>query len=291
MPATTVSPPVLPAGISFKPQHLSDLLKADCGVGFLEIHAENYMGAGGPPQRWLATIMEHWSISLHGVGLSLGSAEGLDADHLGRLARLVDHCHPMLVSEHLAWSVSGGVWLDDLLPLPYTDEALEVVCANVQRTQDVLKRPILVENPSAYLRFAHSPIPEAEFLDALCQRTGCGVLLDVNNVAVTCANLGFDAFKILDRMIGLPVGEIHLAGHAERVVDGVTLRIDDHGSAVCDEVWGLYGRAIEALGPVPTLIEWDTDVPDLAVLVDQARRADRLASRCLMMEARHDVAG
>jgi hypothetical protein len=243
-------------------------------VGWLEVHAENYMG-GGPALRALERLRRDYPLSVHGVGLSLGGADGLDLAHLDRLARLVERLEPALVSEHLSWSVTGGAYLNHLLPLPYTEEALGVLCRHVTRAQERLGRRLLVENPSGYLRFRDSPIPEVEFLNALARRTGCGLLCDVNNVYVTCANLGGDAQAWLDALEPSAVGEIHLAGHAVNDADGRSILIDDHGSPVTDDVWRLYEHALRRYGAAPTLIEWDTDVPPLSVLLAEATKAEQ----------------
>jgi uncharacterized protein len=241
----------------------------------MEVHTENYMG-GGAPLRCLDAIRCDYPIALHGVGLSLGSAEGLDAAHLERIRRVAERIEPALMSEHVAWSVADGSYLADLLPLPMTEEALAVVCRNVDETQSVLRRRILVEDPSTYLRFRHSVIPEWEFMAAVAARTGCGLLCDVNNIYVSAHNHGWDASAYLAALPPAAVGEIHLAGHSVRAVPGGTLRIDDHGSHVRAEVWVLYLEALARFGPVPTLIEWDNDVPSLDVLVAEACHADAL---------------
>jgi uncharacterized protein (UPF0276 family) len=207
--------------------------------------------------------------------LSLGSAEGLDAAHLARLRSVVERVEPGLVSEHLSWSVTGGTYLADLLPLPMTEEALSVVCRNVDEVQARLRRHILVENPSTYLRFSHSTIPEWEFLAQVAQRTDCGILCDVNNIYVSACNHGWNAATYLDALPPDAIGEIHLAGHSVRHLDhGQTLRIDDHGSRVAPEVWALYREALRRFGPVPTLVEWDTAVPPLETLIEEAALAE-----------------
>ncbi len=229
---------------------------------------------GGTPLRYLESIRADYPISLHGTGLSLGSAEGLDRVHLERVRRVVERIAPGLVSEHLSWSVVGGIYLADLLPLPMTEEALKVVCRNIDQVQTHLKRRILIENPSTYLQFRHSTIPEWEFLVAVIERTGCGILCDVNNIYVSACNHGWQASAYLAALPRTAVCEIHLAGHTVRQLDnGRTLRIDDHGSRVVPEVWKLYAEALAHFGPVPTLIEWDTNVPPLTVLLDEAARA------------------
>jgi len=259
-------------GIGLRAPHVAEVLERRPAVGWLEVHAENYMG-GGPAIRALERLRGEYPLSLHGVGLSLGTVEGVDGAHLERLGRLVERLQPALVSEHLSWSVTGGAYLNHLLPLPYTDEALSVIGDNVARAQDRLGRRLLVENPSGYLRFRGSSIPEPEFLNALARRTGCALLCDVNNVYVTCANLGGDAVAWLDALDASAVQEIHLAGHAVSDADGRPILIDDHGSPVADRVWGLFEHSLRRLGPIPTLIEWDTDVPALDVLLGEAAKA------------------
>jgi uncharacterized protein len=239
----------------------------------MEVHTENYMG-GGTPLRHLETIRADYPMAFHGIGLSLGSAEGLMPVHLERLRHAIERFEPALVSEHLSWSVVGGQYLADLLPLPMTEEALETVCRHVEQVQSHLRRRLLIENPSSYLRYRHSTIPEWEFLAAVAARTGCGILCDVNNIYVSAGNHGWDASAYLASLPAAAIGEIHLAGHSVRMLDdGVMLRIDDHGSRVIAEVWALYAEALARFGPVPTLIEWDTNVPDLSVLLEEAARA------------------
>ena len=259
-------------GIGLRAPHVAEIVATRPALGWLEVHAENYMG-GGPALAQLDAVRRDYPLSLHGVGLSLGSAEGIDDDHLHRLAALVERTQPMLVSEHLSWSVSGGVYLNDLLPLPYTEESLAIVADNVARAQDALRRRLLVENPSSYLRFRHSTISEPEFLTALVARTGCGILCDVNNIHVTCANLGGDVRAYLDALPAAAIGEIHLAGHASVMRGGKPLLIDDHGAPVAPAVWQLYRRALERCGAVPSLVEWDKALPPLAVLLQEARIA------------------
>jgi uncharacterized protein (UPF0276 family) len=262
-------------GIGLRARHLEEVLAARPPVPWFEVHAENYMG-GGIAQRALEEIRRWYPISLHGVGLSLGSADGVDGQHLRRLKALVAWLDPALVSEHLSWSISGGAYLNHLLPLPYTEESLETMCRHVDQAQAALDRRILIENPSSYLRFRHSPIPEPEFLAALARRTGCALLCDVNNVYVTAQNLGLDPVAYLRSLPPALVEEMHLAGHARNDADGQVILIDDHGSPVSPEVWQLYRHATMRFGPVPTLIEWDTDVPPLSVLLEEARRAERI---------------
>ncbi len=263
-------------GIGLRAPHLAEIAATRPALGFLEVHAENYMG-GGPALTRLERLGRDYRLSLHGVGLSLGSAEGIDAAHLARLKLLVQRLAPFLVSEHLSWSVSGGTYLNDLLPLPYTEEALDIVADNLARAQDALGRPLLLENPAAYLRFRHSTIAEADFLAELVRRSGCRLLCDVNNIVVSASNLGFDAAAYLDAMPAPAVAEIHLAGHAATERGGRTLLIDDHGSRVAAPVWALYRRALRRFGPVPSLVEWDRNLPDLPVLLGEAAAAERQA--------------
>ena len=261
------------AGIGLRFQHHQALLDTRPEVAWLEVHTENYMG-GGTPLRYFDAIRRDYPISLHGIGLSLGSAEGIDLSHLERIRRVIERFEPGLVSEHLSWSIVANTYLGDLLPLPMTDEAMDVVCRHVNQTQAFLQRRILIENPSTYLRFAHSTIPEWEFLAAVAARTGCGILCDVNNIYVSACNHGWDASAYLAALPAPAIGEIHLAGHAVRQLDnGKVLRIDDHGSRVSAPVWALYVEALARFGPVSTLIEWDTDIPPLEVLLAEATQA------------------
>jgi uncharacterized protein (UPF0276 family) len=265
----------LAVGIGLKAQHVADVL-ARRDLDFVEVHAENYMVAGGPLPARLARVRAHCELSVHGVGLSIGSAGPLDAAHLERLAALVERCEPRWVSEHLAWSSHGGVWCSDLLPLPYDAPTLARVCEHVDQVQQRLRRRILLENPSTYVEFDASTMNEGEFLAAVVARTGCGLLLDVNNAYVSAVNHGRDARALIDALPADAVGEIHLAGHAEdRDGAGDRLLIDAHGSPVADAVWALYRHAVARCGPRPTLIERDHDVPSYEVLAAEARRAAR----------------
>jgi uncharacterized protein len=261
------------AGIGLRSPHVAEVLATRPALAWLEVHPENYLG-GGPAVRALQAIRQDYPVSFHAVGLSVGTADGLDRRHLGRLKSLADRLEPALVSEHLAWSQVSGAYLNHLLPLPYTDEALAVVCRNVDEVQTTLGRRVLIENPSGYLRFTASTIPEAEFLAALVRRTGCGLLCDVNNVYVTTQNLGLDPVAYLAALPPDAVDEIHLAGHSVNDADGQLLLIDDHGSPVSPAVWALYEHALRRFGAVPTLVEWDTEVPTLEVLLQEARRAE-----------------
>ena len=261
------------AGIGLRARHVGELLDRRPVVPWVEVHAENYM-ANAAALASLREVRRSYPVALHGVGLSLGSAGPLDLGHLERLARLVESIEPCVVSEHLSWSGSGGVYLNHLLPLPYTPETLRVVVEHIEQVQERLGRRILVENPSSYLRFRHSSMPEAEFLGELVRHTGCGLLCDVNNVYVSAWNVGLDAEAYLAALPAEAVGEIHLAGHAVNDADGVSLLIDDHGSPVSPAVWRLYRQALDRFGPVPTLVEWDTDVPALDILLAEAHKAD-----------------
>jgi hypothetical protein len=286
--ATSMSPPApIPAaaGIGLRGPHCQELMASLPALGWLEVHSENYFGAGGPPHACLEALRPHYPLSLHGVGLSLGSVDPLDLDHLERLHALVRRYQPGLVSEHLSWGAVGGRHFHDLLPLPYTEEALDHCIERVERVQERLGRQILLENPSTYLRFVHSTIPEAEFLSQLARRSGCGILLDVNNLYVSARNHGFDAHAYVRDIRPEDVGEIHLAGFThKRFPDGEIL-IDTHSRPVHPEVWSLYRAALARLGPRPTLIEWDSELPPLAVLLDEAARA-----RAILEEARRAFA-
>lgn len=260
------------AGIGLRTPHFEALAARTPPLSFLEVHSENYFAEGGPALAWLERFRADYAVSLHGVGLSLGSADPLDPRHLDRLAALAGRIEPALVSEHLCWSSIGGTHLGELLPLPYTEEALAHVCRRVTEVQERLRRPILVENVSAYVRFASSTIPEGEFVAEVARRTGCGVLFDVNNAWVNAANHGTDPRAILDALEPASVGEIHLAGY-EATRDGL---VDTHGARVFPEVWALYEETLARLGQVPTLVEWDNDIPPLDVLLGEAARANAI---------------
>jgi uncharacterized protein len=260
------------AGIGLRAAHYRDVLESLPAVGWLEVHSENYFGEGGAPLRILERIRAHYPLSLHGVGMSLGSTDPLDRGHLAKLKALIERFEPGLVSDHLSWSSVGGRHFNDLLPLPYTEEALAHVSRRVLQAQEVLGRRLLVENPSSYLQPAESCIPEWEFLAELARRTGCGILLDVNNVYVSARNHGLDARRFIDSLPGRHVAEIHLTGFTSG--DGVL--IDTHSRPVAAEVWGLFARALERFGPQPALIEWDADLPPLSLLVAEAGYAQAL---------------
>lgn len=279
-PASVVSSSlgVLPAraGLGLKPRHYREILETLPLVGFFEVHAENYMGDGGPPHRYLEQIRARYPLSVHGVGLSIGGDLPLDKAHLARLRRLIERYEPESFSEHLAWSTHDTVFLNDLLPVPYDRPTLKRVCEHIDEVQEILGRRMLLENPSTYVAFEQSDLSEIEFLSEIARRTGCGLLLDVNNVFVSATNHAYDAKAYLDAFPVGYVGEIHLAGFAEDRDDaGDRLLIDAHGTPVADIVWGLFEHALARTGPVPTLIEWDNDVPPLPVLMSEAREADR----------------
>lgn len=268
------------AGASFKHQHLPAILAEGKQGGFFEVHAENYMGAGGPPHEALARIRRDFPVSLHGVCMSIGGPEPLDEIHLGRFKSLVDRYEPALVSEHLAWSTHDTTYFNDLLPLPYTQATLARVADHIGEVQDMIGRPILLENPSTYVVFPESTMSETDFIRELVERTGCGLLLDVNNVFVCAANHGFSA---LDYLADFPlehVGEMHLAGHAEQADDeGDLLLIDSHDGPVADAVWKLFEIVVRQCGPIPTLIEWDSAIPDWPVLQAEAAAAQAILNR------------
>ena len=267
------------AGVGLRFRHHQEVVEEQPVAAWFEVHTENYMGGGSAPA-YLDAIRRDYPISLHGVGLSLGSAEGIDVRHLESVRDVMKRVEPGLVSEHLSWSLSDGVYLADLLPLPMTEEALSIVCTNVDRTQTYLQRRISLENPSSYLRFRHSTIPEWEFLAEVARRTGCGILCDVNNIYVSASNHGWDALTYLEALPPESVTEVHLAGHSIRQLDqGQIIRIDDHGSRVEPPVWDLFELALKRFGPVPTLVEWDTDVPALEVLMEEAAIAETAIER------------
>jgi len=269
------NPTVSGTGIGLRQPHYREVFERLPPLGFLEVHSENFFLEGGASMHALERARAAYPISLHGVGLSLGSADALAGEHLAKLKRLVDRVEPALVSEHLCWGGVGGVHFNDLLPLPYTQEALALLADRVDHVQATLKRRILVENLSAYVECRHSEMTETAFLAELARRTGCGLLLDVNNLYVNAINFGFDPVARLAELDAASIVQMHLAGHT---VAGDCL-IDTHGSLVCDPVWSLYGEACRRFGPKPTLIEWDTDLPALDVLLSQAAQADAIAGR------------
>jgi len=267
------------SGIGLRAEHYRDLLDRRPPLAFIEVHSENYFGAGGAPLYFLEQARAHYPLSLHGVGLSLGSSDPLNDEHLRRIKTLIQRFEPALVSDHLSWSSVGGVFLNDLLPLPYTEETLAHFSARVAQAQDYLGRELLIENPSSYLQFNESSIPEGEFLAEIARRSGCGLLLDVNNIYVSSRNHGFDAHRYLQALPAAAIREIHLAGYTvNRYPEGEML-IDSHNALVSEPVWELYAHSVRQLGPRPTLIEWDSDLPPLETLLGQAEQADTILLR------------
>ncbi|TCO80575.1 hypothetical protein EV699_11353 [Plasticicumulans lactativorans] len=273
-PSAPVRPLPAVAGIGLRAEHYDVVLREQPALGWVEVHSENYFGSGGRPLAVLEAIRARHPLSLHGVGLSLGSTDPLDRGHLRQLKALCDRFEPALVSEHLSWGSVGGVHANDLLPLPCTTEALNHVCARVATVQDALGRTLLVENISRYVDFRIPSLPEGEFLATLARRTGCGLLLDVNNLYVNARNHGVDPHAFLAALPPAAIAEIHLAGHTEKTLRGTSLLIDTHDRPVCPAVWTLYAEAIARFGPRPTLIEWDSALPPLDVLLAEAARAD-----------------
>jgi uncharacterized protein len=291
------------SGIGLKPQHYGALLKStsvetstsrgecESRPGWVEVHPQNYFCDGGPPHRWLEAVSEVLPLSFHSVGLSLGSVEGLAQDELHALAELCRRYEPASVSDHLSWSGTASNRYPDLLPLPYTREALDHFAAQVTRTQDFLGRQILIENPSRYLAFSGDEMDEAEFLHSLCRKAGCSLLLDINNIEVSANNLGLDPFAMLETFDPAPVAEVHLAGHAVENHEAGPLFIDDHGSAVSDVTWSLFESFIARAGQKPVLIEWDTDVPDYDVLIAEAEKAATILQKAGLQKAGPQKAG
>jgi uncharacterized protein (UPF0276 family) len=280
------------AGTSLKPEHLSSILDAPKTRGFFEVHAENYMGAGGPPHWALDAIRRDYPVSLHGVCMSIGSPRPLDKAHLERFRSLVERYEPALISEHLAWSTHETAYFNDLLPLPYTAATLATVCDHIDEVQQAIGRRMLLENPSTYVAFRESTMSETDFIRTVAHRTGCGLLLDVNNVFVSATNHGFSGLQYLSDFPLLEVGEIHLAGHSEQTDDeGDRLIIDSHDGPVADAVWKLHEIVIAKVGPLPTLIEWDSNIPEWSVLEAEASAAqailDRYAAAPIIAESRN----
>ncbi|MEI4487567.1 DUF692 domain-containing protein [Frigidibacter sp. MR17.14] len=273
------------AGLGFKPQHYADICATPPDLGFFEVHAENYLGAGGAPHAMLGALRRDFALSIHGVGLSIGGLR-IDPDHLSRVKALCDRYQPDSFSEHLAWSSHGAEYLNDLLPVPYNAASLSRVIDHVDQVQTALGRQLLLENPATYVVFTESDIPETEFLAEIAARTGCGLLLDVNNVFVSCTNHRTEPRAYLDIFPLAQVGEIHLGGHEAEELPSGPLLIDAHGSAVADPVWALYAEVLAGLGPVATLVEWDNDVPAWPLLLAEAARAERM----LQESARHAAA-
>ena len=270
------------AGVGFKPEHFAAINVERQPIGFFEVHAENYMGAGGPPHAQLGRLRGDYALSIHGVGLSIGSMQPLDTEHLARLKIVCDRYEPESFSEHLAWSSHDTTFLNDLLPLPYTEATLARVCDHIDQVQVILGRQMLLENPATYLLFEESTIEETEFLADVARRTGCGLLLDVNNVFVAATNHHMDARAYLERFPVQWVREIHLSGHSETVDDsGAPLLIDSHDTPVKDPVWALYEELIGRIGPVASLVEWDNDVPEWPVLRAEAEAAEAILKRAV----------
>ncbi len=279
------------AGTSFKPQHLTAIAAEGKQRGFFEVHAENYMGAGGPPHRALEFIRRDHPLSVHGVCMSLGGPQPLDQGHLARFRSLVERYEPARVSEHLAWSTHGTTFFNDLLPLPYTPATLDRVCDHIDQMQEAIGRTILLENPSTYVAFRESSMRETDFIGAIARRTGCGLLLDINNVFVSATNHGYSALDYLADFPLAQVGEVHLAGHAEQADDeGELLLIDSHDGPVADAVWKLFEIVIGRLGPVPTLIEWDGNIPAWPVLRAEAEAAQAILDRHAIVRGRPHAA-
>ncbi len=281
-PSSPAQAPGLPdrAGLGLKHEHFIEVLETSPDLGFFEVHAENYMMAGGPFHHYLGLIRDQYPLSLHGVGLSIGGEGSLNREHLARLAALIERYQPQAFSEHLAWSSHGSVFLNDLLPLAYDSATLHRVCEHIDQVQSTLKRPMLLENPSTYLQFERSTLDETDFITEVIRRTGCGLLLDVNNVYVSCINHQRDPSAYIDALPLQAVGEIHLAGFAEDSDSlGDRLLIDDHGAPVDNAVWQLYEQVLARIGPIPTLIERDNQVPALSVLLAEAQHADGLLTQ------------
>ncbi len=258
-------------GVGFKPEHFSEINSVRQPIGFFEVHAENYMGAGGPPHAQLGKLREDYAISVHGVGLSIGSMQALDPDHLDRLKKICDRYEPESFSEHLAWSSHDSIFLNDLLPLPYTEATLTQVVEHIDQVQGILGRQMLLENPATYLLFEESTVPETAFLSEIVRRTGCGLLLDVNNVFVSSTNHRLDPREYLAGFPIQAVREIHLSGHSETIDEaGAPLLIDSHDTPVKAPVWKLYQEVVARTGPVASLVEWDNDIPEWVVLRQEA---------------------
>ena len=278
-------------GVGLKAEHYRTIVETLPDVGFFEVHAENYMGAGGPPHRYLSAIRERYPLSLHGVGLSIGADRPLDEDHLQRLKRLIERYRPGLFSEHLAWSSHDSRFLNDLLPVPYTAETLTRVIEHIDQVQNALRRQMLLENPSTYLAFAESTYSEIDFIAEVVRRTGCGLLLDVNNVYVASTNQEWDPIAYIEAYPLAHVQEIHIAGYTREADDkGRPLLIDTHNRPVEEIVWSLYAHAVTLIGPVPTLIEWDADVPDWPTLKREADRAEAIMLATRPEAVRHAAA-
>ena len=280
-------------GIGLKSVHYSNVLDEAPEAKYpswVEVHPQNYFGDGGPAHRWLTAIAGVYPLSFHSVGLSLGSADGLNSADLDKLAALCDRYQPAMVSDHLSWSGNAHDRYPDLLPIPYTKEALDHFAGEIGKVQDRLQRPILIENPSRYLSYRDDEMSETDFIDVLCRQAGCGLLFDINNVEVAATNVGLDMEAYIDAIDPRIVGEIHLAGHAREKHDSGPLLIDDHGSIVSDVTWNLYRRFIERAGPIATLIEWDTDIPEYEVLMAEVAKAETILGAPRSEVQRHALA-
>lgn len=277
--STASSPKVLSIspGVGLRAAHVEEVLVHRPDIAWLEVHPENYMLDPAALAR-LERLREHYPLSLHGVALSLGTAGPLDLRHLARLTSLIERLEPFLISEHLAWSMTGNVHLNDLLPLPYTEEALDAMTSHVHQVQAAIGRRILIENPSSYLRFRHSTLSEATFLTELVRRTDCGLLFDVNNLYVSAHNVGVNPTEYFATVPASAIGEFHVAGHTRNVIQGDVVLIDDHGSCVSEDVWVVYAEAVRCFGYRPTLVEWDTNLPTLDVLLGEAAKARSLSA-------------
>lgn len=275
------------AGIGLREPHYQEIMQDSPDIAWFEVHSENFFAEGGMSIYLLERVREKYPVSFHGVGLSLGASEGLDLDHLKKLKRLVDRFNPGLLSEHISWSNIGGNTLNDLLPLPYTKESLACLVDNIKHFQDFIGRNVLIENPSSYLEFNDSTMNEWEFINEAVDKSGCGLLLDVNNVFVSSENHNWDSSEYIKRIPYDAVGEVHLAGYEVRQIEDKSIFIDTHGERVYDEVWDLYEKVIDYKGSVPTLIEWDTDIPDLSVLMEEAGKAQNILNK---YEAKNAVA-
>jgi len=274
------------AGLCLKPQHYDVILREQPSVGWFEIHAENYLGAGGAPLHYLEKIRQNYPLSIHGVGLSIGSESGLDTNHLDRVAGLVDRYQPESFSEHLAWSTHDNQFLSDLLPVPYNRNIENTVCNHIDQVQTRIGQRMLLENPSNYLSLADSDLPESEFITNVIKRTGCGLLLDVNNVYVSAHNCDYSAERYIEQLPLQSVGEIHLAGHSvDTTVEAVPLLIDAHDREVCDAVWKLFAYTVSLTGAVPSLIEWDAEVPEWDVFVSELNRAEDVLQKSFTHES------
>lgn len=278
--------PSEPVGIGLRYPYYKDVLETDLNLGWLEVHPENYFG-GGAHRHFLSEARKKYQLSLHAVGLSLGSSDPVSEEHLQKFKELIDIFQPFNISDHASWSASGNAHLNDLMPLPYTNETLDALCRNIERTMNYFGRKILVENPSSYMAFVENEMNEFEFMNRAAEKTGCGLLLDINNIFVQAHNHGYDAWEYIGAIDGKYVGEMHLAGHTEHAVGDETILIDTHNQPVKREVWDLYEFAVTRFGAVPTLIEWDQDFPTLETLVAEADKARAIIRRLQNQEIAH----